>query len=885
MHIRLSAVVVAATLSLTAAGALAASPPKLRLDDAARPTRYAARISVNPADPTFKGSIDIDLKISRATDTLWLNATELTIEKATLTVGGATLPARVLPGGDDFVGFGFDKPVQPGVARLHVEWKGKLSRTDDRGLFAQKEGDRWYAITQFEAIFARRVFPCYDEPGIKVPWQLTLEVPKALVALSNTAVTDEKSEHPGMKTLAFAQTPPLPSYLVAFAVGPYELVDAGAAGQKKTPMRVAAPFGRGKDAGYAAKNAPVFLDLLEKYFGIPFPYGKLDSVAIPITSTFGAMENAGMVTFALGLLVAKPTAQSLRFERNFSETAAHEYAHQWFGDLVTTAWWNDIWLNESFASWMEAKIIDEWKPEWTHHTSYVDARARAMGTDTLTTTRQVRQPIVTNDDIYNAFDAITYEKGESVLAMFERFVGVEKFRAGIHHYLTQHANGNATADDFIAAIAGAAQRPEVAPAFKSFLDQPGAPLVDVTLACNAGKAPSLHVKQERFLPVGSKGSPNQTWQIPMCVRWNGADGKAQRTCSLVTQKEQTLALGTQAGCPTWLLANDGELGYYRASYPSELLGKLLSADGRTKLDLPETVGLLDDLHALVDAGRFPLGDVLAMAPSLSQDERRHVQRFVIGSLAGLREHLVPEPLHANYVRAVDKIYTDKAHALGWTPKAGEDEDTRLLRPQLVGLVADEGEDKKLAAEARTLALKWLADRKAVSPDVAGAVLSVAARNGDLALFDKLHAEAKRATDRHDRQQILGAIGAFKNPAIAKAALQLVAGSEFDPRESMTIVWEQTGEASTRQLAWDFLKAHFDDLVKRMSAEQMAYTPYIGVSFCDEAHQKDMEAFFKDRSPKLPGGPRILAQAIERNELCRAYVAAQQPSVESWLKKY
>ena len=887
MRIRFSTLVACTALSVAAATQLAAAaqPPKLRLDDAARPLKYAARISVNPADPTFKGAIDIDLKINHATDTLWLNATELTVDKASFTVGGATIPARIIAGGEDFVGFAVDKPLPPGAAKLHVEWKGPLSRKDDRGLFAQKEGDRWYAITQFEAIFARRVFPCFDEPNIKVPWQLTLEIPKALTAISNTTGVEQKSEHAGMKTIAFSPTPPLPTYLIAFAVGPYELVDAGSAGQKKIAVRVAAPFGRGKDAVYAAKNAPVFVELLEKYFGIPFPYDKLDNVAIPITSTFGAMENAGMVTFALNILIAKPTAQSLHFERGFSETAAHEFAHQWFGDLVTTAWWDDIWLNESFASWMEAKIIDEWKPEWTHHTGFVDARAEALGSDTLVSARQVRQPIVSDDDIYNAFDAITYQKGQSVLAMFEHFVGADKFRAGIHSYLLKHANGNATADDFIAAIAGAAARPDVTPAFKSFLDQPGAPMVDVTLACNAGRPATLHVKQQRFLPVGSKGSPNQTWQIPMCVRWHGADGKPQHSCTLVTKREADIALGSQPGCPTWLLANDGELGYYRAAYGSDVLQKLLGPDGRTKLDLPETVGLLDDLHALVSAGRVALGDVLAMAPSLATDERRHVQRFVIGSLESLHEHLVPATLRPNYVRAVDKIYSDKAHALGWTAKPGDDEDTRLLRPQLVGLVANEGEDKKLESEAHALALKWLADRKAVSPDVAGTVLRVAARNGDRALFDKLHAEAKRAGDRHDRGLMLGAIGDFRDPAIAKAALQIVSSTEFDPRESMQILWGLSQEAATRQIGWDYLKANFDTMVKKLSGEQMSYAPFYAVSFCDEAHQRDMESFFKDRSPKLPGGPRMLAQATEEAELCRAYVAAQQPSVDTFLKKY
>ncbi len=876
------------SLVVHAAAATEKQPPKLRLDDRARPTRYSARITVDPAQPTFQGVIDIELKIARASDTLWLNGTELTVDKAAFTVNGSTIAAHVVAGGEDFIGFTADKPLPPGAAKLHVEYRGTISRKDDRGLFAQKEGSRWYAITQFEAIFARRVFPCFDEPNIKVPWQLTLEVPAALAAVSNTAVATEKAERAGTKTLTFAPTAPLPTYLVAFAVGPYDVVDAGKAGQKQTALRVFAPAGRAKDAGYAASVSGKLLELLEAYFGIAFPFDKLDNVTIPITSTFGAMENAGMVTYALNLIIAKPTNQSLRFERDYAETAAHEFAHQWFGDLVTTAWWDDIWLNESFASWMEAKIIDQWKPEWTHGTSFVEARARALGEDTLVTARQVRQPIVSNDDIYNAFDAITYEKGESVLAMFERFVGADKFRAGIQRYLKAHANGNATADDFIAAIAQAAARPEVSPAFKTFLDQPGAPMVDVALACTPGKPPVLKVRQQRFLPVGSKGSPNQTWQIPMCVRWSGAGNgltNPQRACALVTRREDAIPLGAGAGCPSWLLANDGEVGYYRAAYPPELLQKLLGPDGRRQLDLAETVGVLDDVRALVEAGRLPLGDALALAPSLVEDNRRQVQRTIIGLIAGLHQHLVKPLTRSSYVRFIDKLYGARAHGLGWTPKPGEDEDTRLLRPALVGLVADEGEDAELRKQARVLAQKWLADRKAVSPDVSAAVLHVAARAGDRALFDKMHAEAKRAGDRRDRQQLLGALGSFRDPALAKAALAVVASDEFDPREAMYIVWSQAREAETRAGAWDFVRTHFDEMVKKLSGEMMAYTPHLAVSFCDEEHQKQMQDFFKERSPKLPGGPRILAQANEEAELCRAYVAAQQPSVDAFLAKY
>lgn len=865
-----------------AAGAEHQPPPRLRLDDAARPVRYAARVTVDPAQPTFRGVIDIELTLARATTLLWLNGTELTIDKASFTAGGKTVPARALPGGRDFVGFAVDNPLPAGAARLHVEYRGNVSRRDDEGLFAQREGERWYAITQFESIFARRVFPCFDEPAIKVPWQLTLEVPKALVALSNTPVVSEKMEHAGTKTVTFAPTPPLPSYLVAFAVGPYELVAAGKAGRRQAPVRIAAPSGRGKDARYAVDVSAKVIDLLEQYFGTPYPFRKLDVVAIPITTSFGAMENPGMVTFLQNLMVAEPSNQGLGFEREYATVAAHEFAHQWFGDLVTMKWWNDIWLNESFASWMEGKIIDAWHPEWTKGTSFVDARTVALHADALVTARQIRQPIESDDDIFNAFDGITYEKGESVLAMFERFVGADTFQRGIRAYLAQHANGNAGADDFIAAISHAAGR-ELGAAWRSFLDQPGAPMVDVALTCAPGKPAALTLAQQRFLPVGSKGSTQQTWQIPMCVRWSSG-GRSERTCALVTRPRQTVSLGTAAGCPSFVMANDQEVGYYRAAYPTELLQRLLGPDGRKQLSLPEMVGLLDDVDALTGAGRMPLGDALALTPSLADDARRQVAEEVIGFARSLRPWLVPRSLEGAYARYVQKVWGARARRVGWKARPGDDDDTRLLRPALVGFVADAGRDPELRAEAIALAQRWLDDRKAIDPDVTGAVLYVAARAGDRALFDKFHAAARRATEREDRLMLLRALGSFPDPALARRALAIVSSKEFDPREALRLLRALAGQPESRQLAWDYVKANFASLLRRMPPYAMARAPSLA-HFCDAQHEREVEQFFRDRSPKLPGGPRVLAQQLERIELCRAYVAAQQPSVTAFLQKW
>jgi cytosol alanyl aminopeptidase len=859
-----------------------AATPKLRLGDAVLPVRYAARLTVDPAEPTFRAAIDIELTVRAAAEVVWLNATNLNISSARFDVGGATVAAQPVTGGPDFVGFRPARPLPVGNAKLHIEYTGPLSRKDDRGLFAQQEGGRWYAITQFESIFARRVFPCFDEPSFKVPWQLTIEAPKDLVILSNTAETSQMQEHPGMKTVQFAVTRPLPSYLVAFAVGPYDVVDAGHAGANKIPVRIVAPAGRGKDARYAVKVTGEAVDRLEKYFGSPFPYDKLDIVSIPLTTAFGAMENPGMITFAQRIMVAKPEDESIRFQRGYTGTATHELAHQWFGDLVTTAWWDDIWLNESFASWMANKIVDEWHPEWTHNTGLARARERAMGADSLVSARQIRQPIVANDDIYNAFDGITYQKGEAVLGMFEQLVGADLFQRGIRKYMADHAYANATAEQFVAAISAAAGR-DLWPAFNTFLNQPGVPLVSATLSCGAGKPASLAVTQQRYLPLGSSGSAKQQWQVPVCVSWSAAGGKTGRTCTLMTDAQATIPLPETAGCPTWVDANADALGYYRVAYQGDLLQRLLKA--KKQLGLPALVGTLDDVRALVANGTLPLGDALALLPSLSEDPRREVQTSVIEMAGGIRDHIVPETLRPKYARFIGKLFGERARKLGWQPRPGDDDDTRLLRASVLALVADAGEDKALRAEAVTLARKWMADRKAVSADVLGAVLNAAAIGGDRALFEQMHDEAKRAKERRDRTLLLEALGRFRDPALAKEALALVLGDEFDGREAWGIVRAEASWPTTRPLAWDFVRQSFDALAKRLPAETMASSPMVAVPFCDEAHPSEMKSFFSDRSPKLPGGPRRLAQATEQIGLCVAYVKAQQPSAMQFLSKY
>ncbi|MCM3875392.1 MAG: M1 family metallopeptidase, partial [Thermoanaerobaculia bacterium] len=404
-----------------AVGAETPAPPKLRLPAGVAPTRYAAELWIDPSKDSFEGKIEIGISLKGETGTVWLNGKELEIKAASARpiAGGESIPGAAASDGKDYVGLTFQRSLSPGDWKIVVAYTGRIEAKDTEGLFRQKDGGDWYAFSHFEAIYARRVFPCFDEPSFKTPWQLTIHAPKGSIAVSNTPVASEAAEADGWRRYVFAPTKPLPSYLVAFGVGPFEIVPAGTAGRNRVPVRMIVPKGRGADARWAAASTGPILEVLEAYFDIPYPYEKLDHLVIPQTVGFGAMENAGLVTYASSLLLAKPADETIRFRRAYASVCAHETAHQWFGDYVTTEWWNDIWLNEAFATWMASKIVDRWKPEWSWAVQRAGARTGAMDQDSLVTARRIRQPIAGNDDIVSAFDGITYQKGAAVIEMFE----------------------------------------------------------------------------------------------------------------------------------------------------------------------------------------------------------------------------------------------------------------------------------------------------------------------------------------------------------------------------------------------------------------------------------------------------------------------------------
>ena len=852
--------------------------PKLRLGNQVRPTSYAAELVVIPAQSNFTGQIIIDLKFAQETSFFWLHGHGLTVTNAHLEQRGHQIPARAVIGSEEFLGFDLHQPAMTGTAKLLVDYSGAVPEKEVAGLFRRQEEGRWYAATQFESTWARRVFPCFDEPSFKVPWKLAVHVKREELAVSNTPMVSETEEPGGMKCVRFDQTRPLPSYLIAVAVGPYEVVDLGKAGRKGTPVRIIVPKGKKNEAAFAAQTIPEFLRRLEDYYNLPYPYPKLDHLAVPQFE--GAMENAGLIIHDEPMLLSPPDRQTIQFRRNCANVCTHEMAHQWFGDLVTMTWWDDIWLNEAFATWISPKIVDSWKPEWRMGLDQLMATFGAVNADSLTTARCIRQQIETEADIDNAFDGITYEKGAAVLGMFESDVGQETFRKAIRAYLKKHEWKNATTADFLASLNKQAGR-DVGSAFSTFLNQSGVPLVSAEPSGSSDGYTSVHLSQKRYLPIGSPGDVHREWKIPVRLRYEIAESQGELGLEF-TNQQQAVNLKTGPAGLRWLLINQSAAGYYVSACRGELLTNLLRA-GSARLSAAERLDATHSISAAVRSGDLPLGEALSLEPTLLHDPERRVVTMA-ADLMNVRAR-VPQELRSNYQRFIQKSLEFVIHGVSWQAPSSETDDQRLQRLALLSLAADAGEDTRLIGEAKRLALAWLDDRKKVPADEAQSVLYVAGTHADPQLFDKLLAEAKASQQPSDRASLIYALGSARDPGLARRALDALANHEFQPADSLRLLFAICSHIDTEAVGYDYLKEHYAAVTAALPSDTVfEYLPNLAHGFDTPERQADVEAFFKDKDERLTGGPRIIAQAVESIHLNYAFKEAQVPSLVEFLKK-
>ena len=865
--------------------ARAAAPP-LKLPDTVVPQRYRVNLTLDPARKDFSGAIDIEVNLRQPVPEIWLHARKIEVQSAVLVAGRQRFVAQASPSGTDLLQLRFGQTLPKGRATLKLAFTGVIASGASAGIFHSTDDGSDYLFTQFEALDARMAFPCFDEPGFKTPWQLTLRVPAGDQALSNTPAR-RNTVSGSQRVVEFAPTRPLPSYLVAFAVGPFDIVEAGKVARSGAPVRIITPRGKASEARYAAEVSATLLSRLEGYFGVPYPYPKADQVAIPVTFGFGAMENPGLVTYAQTLILAKPESDTIRRQRGYAETAFHELAHQWFGDFVTTAWWDDIWLNEAFATWLQQSMTAAWKPQWDTRMDAVDSTLEVMVQDSLVSARKIRQEIQSADDIANAFDDITYQKGAAVIGMFERYKGAANFRHGVQRYMKAHAFGNATSADFLAAQDGVGG-PAMAEAFNTFLNQPGVPLLSVDLRCDATGA-QVRMAQQRLLPIGSGGSVAQTWRFPVCLRYpSGSTTRSE--CLLLSEATAEHRLKVPAGsCPAWVQADDQARGYYVTQYTPALLAALSSRDAAPRLRPAERLKLLGEVKLLADSGKLPADAALKLLESLRGETQRHVVQRALDLALAYQQNLVPDELRPNYQRFLLKNFQQRAQALGWTPGVGESDDAGLLRRRLLPTVATLGGDEALARTGRELADQWLRGSAPIAPDMLDAVLSTGAYYGDQALARRYLDKLKATQDRQVREKILRGLRNFRDPVALTAGYDAVLAGDVPFIEGVGLLFAGQQFEATRPMAFAYVQAHWDEIVAKRPAggsfDLGTSLPYTGQSFCDKASQDQLRQYFAPRAAQFTGGPRILEQVLESIDLCIARKQAQGEAIASFLKAY
>jgi cytosol alanyl aminopeptidase len=867
------------------------APAPGRLPRAVAPVSYDLTLTIDPEAERFSGETVISLEVAEATSKIFLHAENLTVESATIKVEASEpKPAFFRQVGDEGLAeVILPVVVGPGRATLAIRYDAPFDPHLE-GLFKVTHGGASYAFTQFEPFAARRAFPCFDEPGWKTPFDLSLIVRQEHAAIANSLRQSEERQDDGKKRVRFARTAKLPTYLVAFAVGPLDVVQgpdlrASAVRERPIPLRAASTAGRGDQLSYALANTQPIVLALEAYFGSPYPFDKLDIIAIPDFSA-GAMENAGAITFKDSLLLVDEATSPADQKRNFAYYMAHELAHQWVGNLVTMPWWDDLWLNEAFATFMETHAVLAVRPDYNPRLAAVEFVHSGMREDALVSARRIREPIVTPHDVMNAFDSITYAKGSGVLAMFERYLGAERFRQALGHYLRKHAHGTAGVDDFLGSMSEALGA-DIATPFMTFLSQSGVPLVEVTPRCASGTG-ELLLRQSRYLPLGSSGDAKRAWQIPVCARY-GIGNAVNEICALLTEPSAVVALPAK-GCPSWVMPNAEGAGYYRWTLPPRDLATLLT---KGKLSDAELLSAADGLFAQVASGRVPAADAYAQLPMFTRSEQRSIVVPAFELISQARQYLVPPELLPKLEQFAQKLAAPIVKRVGTTllpdPKASEDK--LLLRRDVLVFLSDVARDKKVRAElaAAGRAFVGVGGDGRLHPEVldsnfVSTALAVAVQESDAAIFDALVAHLRVSDNAVLRRDILLALGSAKTAPLAERARKLALDPDVRAMEVKLVAHAQATQPETRHELWRFITEHIAELQKRLPTDDVGALPYVAAGMCSGEDADRVQAFLLPKVEELLGGPRNLAAAVESIRLCAALVEKQGESARAFFGK-
>ena len=853
---------------------IATTPGKLPKDIA--PRSYLIRLEPDTESLVTTGSETIEIEVLKPSDRIVLNAVDTEISRATVSDSNHSeeLTPQIDPKSETIT-FRTENPLPPGSYQLSLTFRSKISE-QPHGLFIQyyRSGDKLQRLlsTQMEPADARRLFPCWDEPVFRAVYQLTVKAKREETVMSNSPIVDERPSGSEEKFVTFDRTPAMASYLLVIACGKLEWLEDEVAGVK---LRILTTPGK-KDLGrYALEVTKKVLPFYNQYFGIPYPLPKLDQIALP-SGFGGAMENWGGITYNEDLLLYNPQASSDRTKQRVFETMAHEIAHQWFGDLVTMAWWDNLWLNEGFASWMEKKTTDHFNPDWKIWLHASNDKQHAMALDARKTSHPIQQPIVDEAQANSAFDEITYQKGQSFIRMLENYLGEDAFRDGIRAYMAKHQYSNTTTADLWEALEGVTGKP-VKSVAASWTEQSGFPLVKVKTRCVEGRQ-IVSMEQARFMT----GEPDNTqlhWSIPIGIITLGEQGNAKYL--LLDQPAKDFSLERCAGP---IKVNAGDLGFFRVSYESRLLDELKT----NVLKLPESdrLNLATDTWAAVESGGLPASSYLDLLEGLTQDDSYAVWQSAIGfaktigPLKLIDQLERGQPGRDNYRKFVCHLLQARFANIGWEEKPDEPIEKRLLRSMLIETLGLFG-DQSVVDEASRRFASFRQNPASLSPNLRPAVTRIVGRFGSPATYDTLLKLAAESPTSEERRMYLRAVTTAFNPDLIQKCIEFLISKNAAPGDALHLLQEQAPQQEHPEIVWKYATAHIQQMRERFGfLGWNRLLPSLAEGFTDEQQAEELVRFAKENLS--PQGQREAANAANLIRFRCQLKTRELPRIDQWL---
>jgi aminopeptidase N len=838
-----------------------------RLPDTIAPTHYTLKLTPDLKAATFSGVEKIDVNIKQPVKSITLNAAEIKFESVAIYPQGPKQTATVtLDASKEQATFTFANEVPAGSATLEIHYTGILNN-DLRGFYLSRTMRRNYAVTQFEPTDARRAFPCFDEPAFKATFDISLVVNAGDTAISNgQIVSDRPGPGAGKHTIEFSTTPRMSTYLVAFLVGDFECTSGQ---QDGVNIRVCATPDKVAFTSYALGIAKFALHYYNSYFGIPYPLKKLDLIALPDFEA-GAMENFGAITYRETTLLIDPRNATEQEKQTVALDVTHEMAHQWFGDLVTMQWWNNLWLNEGFATWMENKATAAMHPEWNIPQTVAVREQTTLDLDAQPSIRAIRAPADTPDEINQMFDGIAYGKASDVLLAVENYEGSEVFRAGVQAYLRAHLYGNATAEDFWKAQTRASHKP-VDKIMDSLITQRGVPL----LTFGEPAAGKVAVTQRRFFlsPLVHADS-KERWTIPVCFK-SGEQQDEPQDCEVLSPSSHAL----RAPAAPLFFANSNGRGYYRSAYAQPQYDAL-AAQAETALQPAERISFTGDEWAQVRVGKAPIGQYLALVAALKQDPDFQVIQNAFNGLNDIYEQLAGTPEERLALsKWISATFAPEYEKLG-TASTNDSANTVQLRAELLQEIGSYGDSPQLVAEARAITDRYLANPASTQATLGHAALTVAARHGDAALFDRLQQVYETSNNPELGNFALHLLSQFPLPELVQRAVIFDASSAVRNQDAPLQFAASLDRESTRAAAWSAIKTHWDSVHRQLTTGNGERLVTAAGDFCSVPARNDVEKFFASHT--VAASSASLRHAIEHINECIEFRSQQQPQLKSWL---